>query len=64
MAFNVQQMSLKIRKDLMGSSEKAKIVAAMRRQLPKHAWVWAMEFKRLPATIKKIAAEAGVALRD
>lgn len=55
---------LKIRKDLLGPDEKAHILAAIRAQHPQHdSFIWARLFKRLPATIVKIAAEAGITLR-
>lgn len=54
---------LKIRKDLLGPAEKALILAALRANPNKHVQAYAQEFKRLPATIVKIAAEAGITLR-
>lgn len=57
--------ALKTHKYLLGPTEKAKIVSIMRASpLVKHAKAWAMEFHRLPETIRKIATEAGVTLRD
>lgn len=55
---------LKVRKDLLGPDEKAHILAAIRAQHPQHdSYIWARMFKRLPATIVKIAAEAGITLK-
>lgn len=56
-----QQLPLRVKKYLLGPAEKAQIIAEMRaavRPLPVEAW--AMQFHRLPATIVKIATEAGV----
>lgn len=54
---------LRIRKDLLGPAEKAQIVASMRANPGNGIKGFSQEFKRLPATIVKIAAEAGITLR-
>ena len=56
-------LGLRVHKHLLGAEEKAHIVATMRTSKPMSAHAWAMTFKRLPTTILKIAAEAGIALR-
>lgn len=53
---------LKVKKTLLTADEKADIIAAMRKNPGRTAVVYAQEFKRLPATIVKIAAEAGIHL--
>ena len=54
---------LRIRKDLLLAEEKARIQAAIVANPERTVVVHAREFKRLPATIVKIAAEAGITLR-
>ncbi len=54
---------LRVRKDLLGAVEKAQILAAIKATPGRAALAYAQEFKRLPATIVKIAAEAGIILR-
>lgn len=53
---------LRVHKHLLGPEEKQKIIDTMRKEpkLPPEAF--ARMFKRLPATIVKIAAEAGIEL--
>jgi hypothetical protein len=55
--------TLRVRKDLLGPAEKAQIIAGMKKTPGLSAVAYAQEFKRLPATIVKIAAEAGITLR-
>jgi hypothetical protein len=63
MGWNTGKMGLRVKKTLLGPAEKAQIVSAMRTSPHiRNARSYAMEFKRLPATIVKIAAEAGVYL--
>lgn len=54
---------LRIRKDLLGPAEKAQIVASMRANPGTGIKGFSQEFKRLPATIVKIASEAGISLK-
>lgn len=49
----------RLRTDLLGPEEKAEIIAAMR-ALDRPLETWVGQFRRLPATIQKIAAEAGI----
>lgn len=61
--FGGQKFTLRVRKDLLGPAEKAQIIAGMKKTPGLSAIAYAQEFKRLPATIVKIAAEAGITLR-
>lgn len=54
---------VKIHKHLLTAEEKESILAAMRSQKQPVKY-WAAVFKRLPATIRKLAAEAQIELRD
>lgn len=59
-----RMFSLKIRKTLLGPVERAAIVATMKASGVKSARVWAMQFKRLPATIRKIAGAEGIRVNE
>lgn len=55
----------KLKKTLLTSEEKAHIVAEMRSiPHPVSTMAWSVKFGRLPATIRKIAAEHEIALYD
>lgn len=57
------QLAVKIHKHLLDPEEKALMVASMKARVGKgqyNAFVWARIFHRLPATVMKIATEAGV----
>lgn len=58
-----QRLPIRIKKYLLGPAEKAEIIAGMKKTPGLSALAYAQEFKRLPATIVKIAAEAGIILR-
>lgn len=56
---------IRLKKTLLTSEEKAHIVNVMRTSPHTlDAFVWAREFGRLPNTIRAIAAQAGVKLRE
>ena len=61
--FAGQKFTLRVKKYLLGPEEKAQIIAGMKAAPGLSAIAYAQEFKRLPATIVKIAAEAGITLR-
>jgi hypothetical protein len=57
--------AMRTKKTLMTPAEKAHIIASMKALgYPKSVMAWVVEFKRLPATIRKLAAEAQVELRE
>lgn len=65
MPFNSYQ-AVKVHKHLLGPEEKARMIASMSAKVGEgqyNAFIWSRIFKRLPATILKIAAEAGIKLR-
>lgn len=53
-------LPLRVRKDLLKPDEKAHIIATMKTGPLRTVNAWAWEFRRLPATILKFAAEAGI----
>lgn len=54
---------INLKQGVLTQAEKEHIVREMREAPHKlDSWVWAVQFGRLPATIRKIAAEAGVEL--
>lgn len=53
---------VKVHKHLMNSEEKAHILGAIKKNPTRCVESFSREFKRLPATIVKIAAEAGIEL--
>jgi hypothetical protein len=58
-----QLIGLRVKTSLLGPEERKAIIAVMKASEPRHAKVWAMQFKRLPNTIRKIAAEENITLR-
>lgn len=64
MGWNSGKMTLRVHKHLLTPEERASIVCVMRAHSTKSARAWAAEFRRLPATIAKIADAEGIALRN
>jgi hypothetical protein len=66
MAFQLRYGNvMRAQKTLLTGEEKAHIIATMKAAPhAKDVIAWAHEFKRLPATIRKLAAEAQVPLRE
>lgn len=60
---NTQIFAFRAKKSLMEAKEKDKILQSIRAGHHEYVSGYAQEFKRLPATIRKIAEEAGIILR-
>ena len=60
---NHRLFGFKVKRSLLTQDEKAVILAAIKAGHHEYVSGYAFEFKRLPATIRKIAEEAGIILR-